>query len=106
MAAVFTNATAAGVGITEVTIYTAAAKAILVGCNAANTVDTTLPFTLSLKRGASITHIAKSKRVAAGDSYEVMKGNKIVILPGDSIVATAGEDASFDVILSLLEGVA
>ena len=106
MAAVFTNALASGIGTVETTVYTATVKAILVGCNAANVAEATLPITVAVKRGVSRTHIVKDKRVIAGDSHEVMKGNKIVLLPGDSVVSFAGDSSAFDVVLSLLEGVA
>lgn len=106
MPAVFNNALASGVGTSESIIYTATVKAILVGCNLSNITKATLPVTVRIKRGGAYTSIISNKRVENGESFEVMKGNKLVILPGDAIVATAGDEFAYDIALSLLEGVA
>lgn len=106
MAAVFNNALTSGVGTAEATLYTAAGKAILVGCNLANVTKATLPVTVRVKRGSNYTSIITNKRVENGENFEVMRGNKLVLVAGDSVVATAGDDSAFDIILSLLEGVA
>ena len=39
-----------------------------------------------------------------GENIEVMKG-RIVMVSGDQLIATAGIDAAYDVIASLLTGV-
>tara|TARA_B100000214_G_scaffold374751_1_gene358499 strand:- start:11 stop:334 length:324 start_codon:yes stop_codon:yes gene_type:complete len=106
MATSFINATANDIGTTETTVYTVAAndKALLIGCNAANIFGSIVPFNLLLRRSGVDTYIAKELRVKNGENVEVMKG-RIVMVAGDQLVATAGIDAAYDVIASLLTGV-
>jgi hypothetical protein len=108
MATNFINAVASNIGTTEVVIYTAPAntKAILIGCNLANTTGSILPVSLILRKTTGDTYIVKNKRVDNGDSSEVMKGNKIILLPTDQLVAISVDDDAFDAIASILTGVA
>lgn len=104
MATTFTNVVAKNIGTTPTVIFTAAAKTTLIGCNAANTTGGTLPFSLLLRKGGVDIFIRKNKRITNGGNEEVIQG-KIVLIPGDALVASAGLDNSFDVTLSMLQGV-
>lgn len=108
MATSFINATAANVGTAEAVVYTAPAqvKAILIGCNLANKTGGTLPVSLLLRKQAGDTYIVRNKRVGNGDNEEVMRGNKMVLAAGDQLVAVSEADNAFDVIASILTGVA
>lgn len=108
MATAFTNAIANNVGTADSVVYTAPAgvKAILIGCNVANKTGGVLPVSLILRKTGGDTYIVKGKRVDNGANEEIMRGNKLVLLPGDAIVATSGLDNGFDVVASILTGVA
>lgn len=106
MANTFINATSRNIGDTEVVIYTAATKAILIGCNIANVKGSIVPVDIMLRHSGIDTYLKKQFRVENGTSEEIMKGNKLVLAVGDSIVAKGVVPNSVDVILSLLSGVA
>ena len=103
MTTTFTNAIANGVG--EVIVYTATEKAIVIGCSISNIISTTVPFTIKTRRGSTDTYVHKDKRIEAGDPFELMKGNKLVLLPGDKLVVSAKVATSLDVVFSILQGV-
>lgn len=108
MATSFTNAVANDVGTTEQLVYSppVGVKAILIGCNIANSLKTELPVSLYLRKSGNDVYIVKNTRIPPGGNFEVMRGNKIVISAGDSVYAIAGESLGADVIASVLEGVA
>jgi hypothetical protein len=105
MATTFTNAIANGVGTAETVVYTATEKAIVIGCSISNLLSTTVPFTIKTRRAGVDTFVHKNKRIDAGDPFELMRGNKLVLLPGDSLVVSAMIAQSLDVIFSILQGV-
>lgn len=105
MSTTFTNAIANGVGIAEIEVYTAAEKAIVIGCSVNNLLSTTVPFTIKTRRGSTDTYVHKDKRIDAGDPFELMKGNKLVLLPGDKLLVSSKVNNSLDVIFSILQGV-
>lgn len=100
----FVNAPAR-VGLTEVVVYTAPSKSILIGCNLANLTGSVLPCSLILRKVGGDYHVVKNKRVGNGENEEVMRGNKLALAQGDRLVAVSAIDDAFDVVLSLLEGV-
>jgi hypothetical protein len=100
----FVNAPAR-VGATEVVVYTAPSKSILIGCNLANLTGGVLPCSLILRKTGGDFHVVKNKRVDNGANEEVMRGNKLTLAQGDRLVAVSVVGDAFDVILSLLEGV-
>lgn len=108
MAASFINATAMGVGTTESVLYTVPSgnKAILIGCNLANKTGGILPVDLILRKTGGDLYVVKGMRVGNGENQEVMKGNKLVMQSGDALVTKSGLDGGFDVIASILTGVA
>lgn len=108
MATRFQNATATGVGTTETVVFTCPEdeKSILIGCNVANITNNILPISLVLRQGEDDIYIVKNLRVGNGESIELMKGNKLVLQSGDQILAISAADPAFDVIASILIGVA
>lgn len=107
MSTAFINITANGIGSEPVAVYTEAtanSASVLIGCNIANITESTLPISIILEKGFNQTYIAKNIRVQNGSVYELMKGNKLIIESGDSIIAVSNEDNAFDIILSLLTG--
>ena len=87
-------------------VYTATTKAILIGCNITNIKGSIVPVDIILRQSGGDTYIKKQFRIENGTSEEIMKGNKLVLAAGDSIVAKGIVSNSVDVILSLLTGVA
>lgn len=108
MAQAFFNVTTNSIGSEDVLLYTQTANtnAVLVGCNIANVTNGTLPVSLYLDKNGSTYHIIKNLRVPNGTNFEVMKGNKLILVGGDKLYAVSNEDESFDIILSLLDGIA
>ena len=104
----FINSPVSNVGTTEQTIFAPAAgvKAILIGCNLANKTGGVLPVSVWVRRAGNDTFIVKNKRVDNGDNEEIMKGNKLVLTPGDTLMVSSVTDNAFDVIASILTGVA
>jgi hypothetical protein len=101
----FITASAKDVGTTQVTVYTATETTVLIGCNVANTTSTIVPIDILYNDGSNDYYIRKNFRVENGFNEEVMKGNKIVLVAGNTISVKSGLDASVDVVLSLLSGV-
>lgn len=108
MATRFQNAIATGVGTTEAVVFTCPSneKSIMIGCNVANTTGAILPISLVLRQGDNDVYIVKNLRVGNGESVELMKGNKLVLQNGDQILAITADDNAFDVVASILVGVA
>jgi hypothetical protein len=106
MANTFINATSRNIGTSEVVVYTAATKAILIGCNITNVTGSIVPVDIILRKSGNDTYIKKQLRIENGISEEIMKGNKLVFAVGDSLVVKGYVSNSIDVILSLLSGVA
>ncbi len=108
MATSFINAVARNVGESEVAVYTvpAGTKAILIGCNLANKTGGILPVSLAIRKAAGDAYIVKDMRVGNGENMEVMRGNKMVLQSGDALVCQSVLDNAFDVIASILTGVA
>lgn len=107
--ATFTNKTTANVGVTETSVYSppAATKAIIIGCNISNTSDGFLPVDLFLRTtGPTDNYLLRQFRIGNGESYELMKGNKLVILPGQTLYAKCPVANSITFVISALEGVA
>lgn len=106
MATSFINATAT-VGDTETVIFTSPVntKAILIGCNIANKTNGILPISVFLRKSNGDTYLVKDKRVGNGENEEIMRGNKLVLQAGDSVIGISPLTNSFDIIASILTGV-
>lgn len=107
--ATFTNATILNVGTTATTVYAppVATKAIVIGCSISNKSGGILPIDLWLRTtGPNDNYLLKQFRVGNGETFEMMKGNKLVVLPGQTLMASCPVADSFTIIVSVLEGVA
>jgi len=118
MAAQFINARAS-VDSTNTTIYSIPGngeKSIVIGLNVSNIFGSTLPVSIKHTQGGVTVYVAKNKRIASGKTEEFMKGNKLVLLPGDTVTAQVEADyrlnvtdtsvpKAFDVVASILKGV-
>lgn len=106
MSSNFINVTSKNVGTSNVEVYLATSKAILIGCNISNVTGSIVPVDIILRKNNEDIYIKKQLRVSNGSSEEIMKGNKIVVDVNDSIIVKGYVENSLDVILSLLTGVA
>jgi len=105
MATAFVNAISRAVGIQEVISFTAPEKSIIIGCSLTNLTSSTVPVTLVLRRGTEDTYVQRNKRIEAGEPFELMRGNKLVLETGDKLVVSAAIEASIDAVFSILQGV-
>jgi hypothetical protein len=114
MAAQFINVTAK-VDAASTPVYSVASdgvKSIVIGLNIANVYGSTLPISVTHTNGDTATAVVNRLRVKNGENVEVMKGNKLVLQPGDSLSAIVDEDyalegegEAFHIVASILSGV-
>jgi hypothetical protein len=105
MAISFTNAIANAVGTTDVIVFTAPSKSIVVGGSVTNILSSTVPMSIKVRRGVTDTHVHKDKRIEVGVAYELMSGNKLVLASGDKIIVSSQVASSIDVVFSIMQGV-
>jgi hypothetical protein len=105
MATSFVNATYRNIGTTEVIVFNASQKSIVIGGNITNLIASTVPVSIKVRKGVTDTYFYKDKRVSGGDAFEMSKGNKLILDAGDKIIASAKVDNSIDIVLSILQGV-
>jgi len=107
--ATFTNKTTANVGTSETSVYSppASTKAIVIGCSISNTSDGFLPVDLFLRTAGPVdNYLLRQFRIGNGETFEMMKGNKLVILPGQTLYAKCPVANAITFVISVLEGVA
>lgn len=102
-----TNSTHRNIGTTPVAVYTTPAETTshVVSCRLANLTSATLPISVYVYNGASSTYLVKNARVLAGESINVIGDGKIILLENESIYCVAGDAASFDCVVSIMETV-
>jgi hypothetical protein len=106
MATSFKSYSMANIGSTPITLLSPTVKTIVIGLTISNIYGSVMPITIRLtKSSGTITHIAKAKRVESGTFLDLCAGNKLVIEAGDTLTASAGDAAAFDITISALEGV-
>lgn len=106
MAQTFKNARAS-LGATATDIYTcpAGTKAIIVGCQVANTDGTARTVQLwwtDSSASSAITYLGYNVTVPVGSAYEPMSG-KVVLEAGDKLIGLGSTATSLHVSLSILE---
>jgi hypothetical protein len=103
--AVFSNLKENGVGETPVTLLTAVQATVVAGCMLANITGSTNSISLYIQNGSEIYYILKGKSVDGGNSFDAITGNKIFLEAGDALKAVAGTEGSFDIVVSILDGI-
>ena len=101
----FKSTATRNLGISPTTIYTAISGTVVIGLNAANVYASELPIDVWHVRSGNNTFILKQFRVGPGETEELMRGNKIVLQTGDTLVASTAIANGFDILVSVLEGV-
>jgi|SRR5471030_832891 len=106
MAASFNNHTTQNIGAVLTPIYQATIKTIAIGALLVNKTPGYLPATVLHRSAAGIdTSLAGGQPVRGGQSFDALSGKKLVLLPGDQLMASAPIANSFDGFVSILEGV-
>jgi hypothetical protein len=106
MATSFVNAVSRNIGTSEVIVFDASQKSVIIGGNLANLITSTVPVSIKVRKGATDTYFYKDKRISAGESFELSKGNKLILDAGDKLIASAQIENSIDAVFSILQGVA
>lgn len=103
--ATFKSSTTRNLGATPTTIFTAISGTVVIGLSVSNIFQSELPVDVWHHRGSDSTYIFNQVRIGPGETLEVMKGNKIVLQTGDTLVASTALANGFDILVSVLEGV-
>ena len=106
MAAALLNVGVTGIGTAWVPAYTVPERqtSMLLGCSMTNVFGAIVPADVVVRKGAMNVHLAKARRVAVGQSAEMVSG-KVVLAAGDTLLLRAHADAAFDALVSLAQGV-
>jgi hypothetical protein len=106
----FKNFKSKQIGTTEVVIDDIASPTIITGCNIANVSGSSATISLYIvvtpETGDPVSYyILKDKRIDGGANFDAITGNKIFLEAGDSLRAISATPASFDIIVSTVDGV-
>jgi hypothetical protein len=101
----FSNAKANLVGTTPVTLVDAEVATVISGCSVANRHGSTTSVSLYIENNSEIFYVIKDRSVDGGHSFEAISGNKIFLQAGDVLKAIAASANSFDIIVSVLDGI-
>ena len=106
MATAFKSVIKTNIGLTSSTVFTPTSKSVIIGLIATNVYGSVLPITIKLnKSGGTSAHIAKARRIEAGQYIDFIAGNKLILEIGDTISASSSDNSAFEIIVSYLEGV-
>jgi len=101
----FSNAKANLVGTTPVTLVDAEVATVISGCSVANRHGSTTTVSLYIENTNEIFYVTKNRSVDSGHNFEAISGNKIFLQAGDSLKAVAASADSFDIVVSVLDGI-
>jgi len=107
MAGTFNKQVTENIGTILLPIYQATVKTVLVSCLLTNKLPGYMSVALLWRSAAGIdTQLIPNATVRGGAALDGASGKKLVLLPGDQLLATAPVDGAFDAAVSVLEGVA
>lgn len=107
MAAVFNNAKVRNIGVDLTPIYQATTKSIVIGCLLTNKGSGYLPVHVVQRDTSAVdTALAPRTGVKGGAGFDAALGKKIVLLPGEALMASCPVAGAFDAFISVLEGIA
>jgi len=101
----FSNAKANLVGLTPVTLVDAQVATVISGCSVANRHGSTSSISLYVENASQIYYITKDRAIDGGHNFEAISGNKIFLEAGDILKAVGATADSFDIIVSILDGI-
>ena len=103
--ATFSNSKANLVGVTPVTLVDAEVATVISGCSVANRHGSTTSVSLYIENSGEIYYVTKNRSVDNGHNFEAISGNKIFLQAGDLLKAVAASADSFDIVVSVLDGI-
>lgn len=108
--ATFSNLKAKGIGTSEVIISDIVIPTVITGCSMANIIGSSASISLYIvnvdeEENETIYYIVKDHGVDGGQNYDAISSNKIFLKNGDSLRASASVAASFDVLVSIMDGI-
>ena len=107
MSGTFNKQATQNIGTLLMPIYQATVKTVLVSCLLTNKLPGYMSVTLLWRNAAGVdTRLLPNATTRGGTAIDGATGKKLVLLPGDQLLATAPVDAAFDAVVSVLEGVA
>lgn len=102
----FNNATAAGIGTSDVDVYSASSKSILIGLSVTNVTRAALPVDVSVvKANGTTLKLAVGSRIDGGASVDVLAGRKLVLMAQEKVRVKSRATSSLDCVVSILEDV-
>lgn len=101
----FSNAKSNLVGTTPVTLVDAEVATVVSGCSVANRHGSTTSVSLYIENGSEVYYITKNRAIDGGHNFEAISGNKIFLEAGDVLKAVGATEGSFDIIVSILDGI-
>ena len=101
----FSNAKANLVGTTPVTLVDAEVATVVSGCSVANRHGSTTSVSLYIENNSEIYYVTKDRSIDGGHNFEAISGNKIFLQAGDSLKAVGATADSFDIVVSVLDGI-
>jgi hypothetical protein len=101
----FSNAKANLVGTTPVILVDAQTATVVSGCSVGNRHGSTSSISLYIENNNQIYYITKDRAIDSGHNFEAISGNKIFLQAGDVLKAVGNAPNSFDVIVSVLDGI-
>ena len=103
--ATFSNSKANLVGTTPVTLIDVEVATVISGCSVANRHASTTSVSLYVENNSEVYYITKNRAIDGGHNFEAISGNKIFLQAGDVLKAVGSTPDSFDIILSVLDGI-
>jgi len=103
--AAFKSTATRNLGQADTVIHTAISGTVVIGLSSANVYASALPIDVWHRRGSNNTMILKQYRVGPGETEELMRGNKVVLETGDTLMASTAVENGFDILVSVLESV-
>jgi hypothetical protein len=101
----FSNSKANLVGTTPVILVDAQVATVISGCSVANRHGSTTSVSLYIENDTEIYYVTKDRSIDSGHNFEAISGNKIFLQSGDILKAVGATSESFDIIVSILDGV-
>lgn len=105
MAQTFNNAPARNIGSDLTTIYQATVKTIVICCLMTNKTAGYLPIKVVQRSAAGVDSALPGATVRGHAGVDVVLEKKIVLLPGESLLASCPIAGAFDSFISVLEGI-
>ena len=107
MANTFINAMSRNIGTSNTTIYTppAGKKSIIIELDIANVSTSGVSVDVFITKSGQDYHIVKNAPVPYGSSLQVISGQKVVLVDGDTIKIKSTSAASVDAVASILEDI-